>query len=103
MKFFYEKNSIQCRDENTDIILGEVVKVLPKVGLFVEWVKSEGWIYIAAALVIAGVGSFIIKSCFKKEEEEQGAENSADKQTALPAEPTETTDPTEPTPPAEKS
>ena len=24
MKFIYKKNSIQCRDENTDLILGEV-------------------------------------------------------------------------------
>ncbi len=46
---------------SSDMIFGEVIKVLPKVGLFADWVRKEGWLYIVAALVILGVGSFIIK------------------------------------------
>lgn len=37
---------------SSDMIYGEVVKVLPKVGLFADWVRKEGWLYIVAALVI---------------------------------------------------
>lgn len=46
---------------SSDMILGEVINVLPKVGLFSDWVKQEGWLYIVAALVILGVGAFMLK------------------------------------------
>lgn len=49
-------------------VLGEVVHVFPKVGLFFNWVQSEGWLYIVAVLVIVGVGSFLIKTMFESEE-----------------------------------
>lgn len=45
---------------SSEMIFGEVIKVLPKVGLFADWVRQEGWLYIVAALVILGVGSFIV-------------------------------------------
>ena len=61
-------------------IFGEVVNVFPKVGLFFNWVQSEGWLYIVAALVIVCVGSFLVKTMFEPEEESKPAQ----------AEPTET-------------
>ena len=53
-----------------DIILGEVVKVLPEVGLFAERVQSEGWIYIVALLVILGGGTVFVQSFFRREDEQ---------------------------------
>lgn len=47
-----------------DMILGEVVKVIPNVGSFVKWLKeANGWIYIAiiGALVILGIFVFCRK------------------------------------------
>ena len=53
-----------------DIILGEVVKVLPEVGLFAERVQSEGWIYIVALLVILCGGTVFVQSFFRSEDEQ---------------------------------
>lgn len=53
-----------------DIILGEVVKVLPEVGLFAEWVQSRGWIYLVALLVILGGGTVLVQSFFRSEDEQ---------------------------------
>ena len=53
-----------------DIIFGEVVKVLPEVGLFAERVQSEGWIYIVALLVILGGGTVFVQSFFRREDEQ---------------------------------
>lgn len=53
-----------------DIILGEVVKVLPEVGLFAEWVQSEGWIFLIALLVILGGGTVFVQSFFRSEDEQ---------------------------------
>ena len=53
-----------------DIILGEVVKVLPEVGLFAERVQSEGWIYIVALLLILGGGTVLVQSLFRSEDEQ---------------------------------
>ena len=53
-----------------DIILGEVVKVLPEVGLFAERVQSRGWIYIVALLVILGGGTVFVQSFFRSEDEQ---------------------------------
>ena len=53
-----------------DIILGEVVKVLPEVGLFAERLQSEGWIYIVALLVILGGGTVFVQSLFRSEDEQ---------------------------------
>ena len=53
-----------------DIILGEVVKVLPEVGLFAERVQSEGWIYIVALLVILCGGTVFVQSFFRREDEQ---------------------------------
>ena len=53
-----------------DIIFGEVVKVLPEVGLFAERVQSEGWIYIVALLVILGGGTVLVQSFFRSEDEQ---------------------------------
>lgn len=55
-------------------VFGEVVQVFPKVGLFFNWVQSEGWLYIVAALVIVGVGSFLIKTMFESEEDAKEGE-----------------------------
>ena len=53
-----------------DIILGEVVKVLPEVGRFAEWVQSRGWIYLVALLVILGGGTVFVQSFFRGEDEQ---------------------------------
>ena len=53
-----------------DIILGEVVKVLPEVGLFAEWVQSRGLIYLVALLVILGGGTVFVQSFFRSEDEQ---------------------------------
>ena len=53
-----------------DNIFGEVVKVLPEVGLFAERVQSEGWIYIVALLVILGGGTVFVQSFFRSEDEQ---------------------------------
>lgn len=53
-----------------DIILGEVVKVLPEVGRFAEWVQSKGWIYLVALLVILGGGTVFVQSFFRSEDEQ---------------------------------
>lgn len=53
-----------------DMILGEVVKVLPEVGFFAEWVQSEGWIYIVLLFVILGAGTVFVQSFFHSEEEQ---------------------------------
>ncbi len=45
-----------------DMILGEVVLVVPKLGIFGDWVRAEGWLYIVSVLAIIVLGSFIIKS-----------------------------------------
>ena len=55
-------------------IFGEVVNVFPKVGLFFNWVQSEGWLYIVAALVIVCVGTFLVKTMFEPEEESEPAQ-----------------------------
>lgn len=59
----------------SDMIFGEVIKVLPKVGLFGDWVRKEGWLYIVAALVILGVGAFMIK--YVNDANERNETNSA--------------------------
>lgn len=45
-----------------DIILGKMVKIYPKAGIFMSWVQTEGWIYIVACLAILGLGVFVINS-----------------------------------------
>lgn len=55
-----------------DMILGEVVKILPEVGQFADWVQSEGWIYIVALLVVLGAGTVFVKSFFQSEDEQDG-------------------------------
>lgn len=55
-------------------IFGEVVNVFPKVGLFFNWVQSEGWLYIVAVLVIVCVGTFLVKTMFEPEEESEPAQ-----------------------------
>lgn len=53
-----------------DMILGKVVKILPEVGRFADWVQSEGWIYIVALLVVLGAGTVFVKSFFQSEDEQ---------------------------------
>ncbi len=42
-------------------VLGEVVGHYPKLGKFSLWVKTEGWIYLVAALAILAIGGLILK------------------------------------------
>ena len=58
-----DNNNVKDTDSVTDdIILGEMVEVFPKVGLFSKWVKEEGWMYIGAILIIVALGGFVMKS-----------------------------------------
>lgn len=50
-------------------VLGKVIDVYPRVGLFAQWVRTEGWLYLVSMLAILGLGSLIIKS-----DEEDGEE-----------------------------
>lgn len=58
----------------SDEIIGEVVKIYPKVGLFGSWVREEGWLYIVAVLAIIGIGAFILK---EPKSEDEGAKQKA--------------------------
>lgn len=45
-----------------EMIVGEVVNILPKVGIFVDWVKHGGGIfYIVSFVAILGLGAYVIK------------------------------------------
>lgn len=63
-------NTKDTEDVTPDIIIGEVIHVFPKVGVFATWVQEEGWLYIVACLAIIALGSFIVKP-----EENQAEEN----------------------------
>lgn len=71
-------------------IFGEVVNVFPKVGLFFNWVQSEGWLYIVAALVIVCVGTFLVKTMFEPEEESEPAQTEPTETEPTETEPTAT-------------
>lgn len=47
---------------SADMIYGEVVRVLSGGGTFAEWIIDDGWIYIAALLLIFGIGTMLVKS-----------------------------------------
>lgn len=42
-------------------VIGEVVGHYPKLGKFCLWIREIGWIYIAGALAILTIGSFLMK------------------------------------------
>ena len=80
-----DANNVKDTDSVTeDMIIGEVVQVFPKVGLFSAWVKQEGWIYIVAILVIMALGSLIVRvenAPESEESEENKGETDSDNQT----------------------
>ena len=46
-----------------DQIYGEVKVVIPKLGLFVWWVRDEmGWLYLVGAVLVVVIGVYIIKN-----------------------------------------
>lgn len=58
--------SSDTRTVHIDEIYGEVVMVIPKVGIFFDWVKQGGGlIYVIAIILIVGAGVYVIK---KKED-----------------------------------
>ncbi len=64
-------NTKDLEPVSKDEILGEVIKVYPKVGFFGSWVREEGWIYIVALLLIVGIGGFVLHAYSKPEEEQK--------------------------------
>lgn len=45
-----------------EMILGEVVLVVPGVGMFFQWIATGGgWIFVVAAILIVGVGIFLLR------------------------------------------
>lgn len=45
-----------------DMILGEVVDVLPEAGLFFIWVKTDfGWVYIVGCIFVIALGIFVYR------------------------------------------
>ena len=68
-----------------DMIIGEVIKVYRKAGLFSKWVKAEGWMYIAVVFVMIALGAFILKSD-EPQNAEEGSENSGNNNEADTAE-----------------
>lgn len=71
-------------------VLGEVIDVYPRVGLFAEWVRTEGWLYIVATLAILGLGSLIFKAEDGDEEEEEPEEEPEEETEETETEPTDT-------------
>lgn len=54
--------SDDTRMVHKDEIFGEVVKVIPKVGIFFDWIKQGGGlIYVVAIILIIGAGVYVIK------------------------------------------
>ncbi|MBQ3496254.1 MAG: signal peptidase I [Clostridia bacterium] len=45
-----------------DMIVGEVVKVIPNAGHFVNWLRMEGWLFVVSLLAIIGIGTLLIKA-----------------------------------------
>lgn len=70
-------NALDTGDVSRDMILGEVVKVMPRVGFFFRWVSKEGWLFIAAALLITGLGFFILNSDDSEDNGEVDGESEA--------------------------
>ena len=70
-------NALDTGDVSRDMILGEVVKVMPRVGFFFRWVSKEGWLFIAAALLIIGLGFFILNSDDSEDNGEVDGESEA--------------------------
>lgn len=45
-----------------DMILGEVVLVIPGIGMFFQWIATGGgWIFVVAAILIVGVGIYLLR------------------------------------------
>ena len=44
------------------MIVGEVVKVIPNAGHFVNWLRMEGWLFVVSLLAIIGIGTLLIKA-----------------------------------------
>ena len=70
-------NALDTGDVSRDMILGEVVKVMPRVGFFFRWVSKEGWLFIAAALLIIGLGCFILNSDDSEDNGDEDGESEA--------------------------
>ncbi len=68
-------NSKDFDDVTKDMIIGEVVKVYPKAGLFSKWIKAEGWIYIVAILVLLAIGMLVMNVEDNNETKEENKEN----------------------------
>ena len=68
-------NSNDMDDVKKDMIIGEVVKVYPKAGLFSKWIKAEGWIYIVAILVLLAIGMLVMNAEDDNETKEENEEN----------------------------
>ena len=87
-KFITKGDANNARDPEPvteDIIFGEVILVVPKVGVFADWVRKEGWLYLVSVFAIICLGYFILKGEGAKknadgEQEEEAAqsENSED-------------------------
>ncbi len=64
-----------------EMIVGEVVSVIPNVGTFGKWVREEGWIYIIAGLGILVVGLLLVK--YLSDDETENTEKERDTQNDL--------------------
>lgn len=63
-----DANNVQdMKAVSEEMILGKVVHVFPKVGLFANWVRKEGWLYLVSVLAILGLGMLVLKYNDKKE------------------------------------
>ena len=69
-------NTKDTVDVIPDEILGEVVMIIPGVGIFAEWVKIDGWIYIVAVLAILGLGLLVLNFDDQKSEDDEDDETS---------------------------
>ncbi len=60
-----DANNVDDPPVKEEMILGKVVAVIPKVGLFVKWLKEAyGWIYLLAAVLLSGVAIYVLRKHF---------------------------------------
>ena len=71
-------NTKDTVDVRPDEILGEVVMIIPDVGIFAEWVRIDGWIYIVAVLAILGLGLLVLNFDDQKSEDDEDEDKESD-------------------------
>lgn len=74
-KFYTKGDNNNAEDGGyitADQIYGKVKIVIPKLGLFVWWMRDEmGWLYLVGAVLVVVIGVYIIKNFLPKGNKQQ--------------------------------